>query len=218
MWEKEKWKVCVIETHTSTLFTSIFALYFWFKVCSNNTLLISMCVGGKNRKAQYLMRVYLIQLCCILCRLFFCCLCMHFDQVLVALKCSWFWLNCTWSHRKFPSSCFYSAFATDLPPMGTLTQCSSVMLSWKKITFFFVVISFYSSVLYCMKLPFLNSVLPLCPLITVLTQWLEWSWIWKLGWTSLRSLPAMCQTIDRVLTRSKTAPWIMTNHFRLHLQ
>lgn len=146
-WEKEKWKVCVIETHTSSLFTSIFALYFWFKVCSNNTLLISMCVGEK-RKAQYLMCVYLIQLCCILYRLFFWCLCMHFDQVLVAVKCSWFLLNCTWWHRKFPLSCFYTALATDLPPMGTLTRCSSVMLSCKKKKIIFLLL-FHLTVLFC---------------------------------------------------------------------
>lgn len=166
-----------VETHTTTLFTSIFALYFCFKVCSNETFLISMCVGGKQKGTVFDVCVphpallYLVQTV-------LWCLCMHFDQLLVALKCSLFWLNCTWWHRKFTSSCFYSAFATDL----WAHWLSAVQLCYlENKSHFFVVISFYRSVLYCMKLPFLNSVLLLCPLITVLTQWLEWSWIWKLG-------------------------------------
>lgn len=37
-------------------------------------------------------------------------------------------------------------------------------------------------------------------------QWLEWSWIWRHGWTNLRSWPAMCPTVGRAHTRYEIAP------------
>lgn len=36
------------------------------------------------------------------------------------------------------------------------------------------------------------------------TQWLEWSWTWRRGWTSLKSWPATCQITDRGHTRYTT--------------
>lgn len=45
-------------------------------------------------------------------------------------------------------------------------------------------------------------------------QWLEWSWTWKRGWTSLRSWPATCQTIDRAHTRYSTIyKWSLITQF-----
>lgn len=57
------------------------------------------------------------------------------------------------------------------------------------------------------------SFLPVLPV--AFPQWLEWSWIWRRGWTNLRSWPAMCPTVGRAHTRYEThrrlliASWIL---------
>lgn len=51
--------------------------------------------------------------------------------------------------------------------------------------------------------------------VDVVPQWSEWSWTWRRGWTSLRSWPATCQTVDRAHTRYSSVP-LTTNNLTLN--